>query len=290
MPQLGLLYLLVFLPMNMLSGNNTPLESMPPWLATIMQASPSTHFVSLAQAILYRGAGFAVIWLQFVIVGLIGGLFLGLALLRFRGSRVRLPSAGAHKVAAVISRRNAASHSADQLVGATALTVVTGFSDAVSACGGVWRYSRQPTAVAAWRVSMSSNIILAGAAELRRRMSNGDQPAREMRCWELRLRGHWSDLRIGATTVWRDGPTWLFSLPVDLRGIAPGDVAVQLYAEPLNGGQPFVDELSTTPSNPGIYIGSAPASRPAEEYTVRIIPRHTGAAVPAELPLILWRK
>jgi len=84
MPQLGLLYLLVFLPMNMLSGSNTPLESMPPWLATIMQASPSTHFVSLAQAILYRGAGFTVVWPQFVIVALIGGVFLGLALLRFR--------------------------------------------------------------------------------------------------------------------------------------------------------------------------------------------------------------
>ena len=76
--------LLVFLPMNMLSGSNTPLESMPPWLATMMQASPSTHFVSFAQAILYRGAGFAVVWPDFVIVALIGGLFLGLALLRFR--------------------------------------------------------------------------------------------------------------------------------------------------------------------------------------------------------------
>jgi ABC-2 type transport system permease protein len=84
MPQLGLLYLLVFLPLNMLSGSNTPLESMPAWLATIMQASPSTHFVSLAQAILYRGAGFAVVWPQFVTVALIGGLFLGLSLLRFR--------------------------------------------------------------------------------------------------------------------------------------------------------------------------------------------------------------
>jgi ABC-2 type transport system permease protein len=50
MPQLGLLYLLVFLPMNMLSGSNTPLESMPAWLATLAQASPSTHFVSFAQA------------------------------------------------------------------------------------------------------------------------------------------------------------------------------------------------------------------------------------------------
>jgi len=84
MPQLGLLFMLVFLPMNMLSGSNTPLESMPPWLATIMHASPSTHFVSFAQAILYRGAGFAVVWPKFVIVALIGGLFLGLSLLRFR--------------------------------------------------------------------------------------------------------------------------------------------------------------------------------------------------------------
>ena len=84
MPQLGLLYLLVYMPMAMLSGSNTPLESMPPWLATVMQASPSTHFVSFAQAILYRGAGVTVVWPQFVIVALIGGVFLGLALLRFR--------------------------------------------------------------------------------------------------------------------------------------------------------------------------------------------------------------
>ena len=84
MPQLGLLFMLVFLPMNMLSGSNTPLESMPNWLATLMQASPSTHFVSFAQAILYRGAGFTVVWREFLIVALIGGFFLILALWRFR--------------------------------------------------------------------------------------------------------------------------------------------------------------------------------------------------------------
>jgi ABC-2 type transport system permease protein len=84
MPQLGLLFMLVFLPMNMLSGSNTPLESMPPWLATIMQASPSTHFVSFAQSILYRGAGLDVVWPQFIAVAGIGGLFFVLAILRFR--------------------------------------------------------------------------------------------------------------------------------------------------------------------------------------------------------------
>jgi ABC-2 type transport system permease protein len=84
MPQLGLLIILVALPMNMLSGNNTPLESMPPLLGLAMQASPSTHFVAVAQAILYRGAGFDVVWPHYMIIAIIGVLFLGLAVLRFR--------------------------------------------------------------------------------------------------------------------------------------------------------------------------------------------------------------
>jgi ABC-2 type transport system permease protein len=80
MPQLGLLFMLVYVPMNQLSGSNTPLESMPAWLAAAMQASPSTHFVSFAQAILYRGAGMDAVWPEFVIVALIGSLFFALAI------------------------------------------------------------------------------------------------------------------------------------------------------------------------------------------------------------------
>lgn len=86
MPQLGLLYMQVAVPMNILSGNATPLESMPRWLAIAMQASPSTHFVSFAQAILYRGAGLDVVWPQFVAVAAIASLFLMLSLLRFRSA------------------------------------------------------------------------------------------------------------------------------------------------------------------------------------------------------------
>jgi ABC-2 type transport system permease protein len=83
-PQLGLLFLLVYLTLAMLSGANTPLKSMPVWLATLLQVSPTVHFVSFAQAILYRGAGFAVVWPEFAVVAVIGGFFLGLALRRFR--------------------------------------------------------------------------------------------------------------------------------------------------------------------------------------------------------------
>jgi ABC-2 type transport system permease protein len=89
MPQLGLLFILVAVPLNMLSGSNTPFESMPAFLRAIMQVSPSTHFVTFTQAILYRGAGLDVVWPQYLAVAAMGVLFLGLGLLRFRSVAVQ---------------------------------------------------------------------------------------------------------------------------------------------------------------------------------------------------------
>jgi ABC-2 type transport system permease protein len=84
MPQLGLLFILIVLPMNMLSGGFTPLESEPEWLQMAMQLSPSTHFVAFAQAILFRGAGFDVVWPRFAATAGIGALFFAWSLARFR--------------------------------------------------------------------------------------------------------------------------------------------------------------------------------------------------------------
>jgi ABC-2 type transport system permease protein len=84
MPQFGLLFILVVLPMIILSGGNTPLESMPEGLQRFMEAFPATHFVRFAQAILYCGAGFNVVWPDFAAVAGIGALFFAVALLRFR--------------------------------------------------------------------------------------------------------------------------------------------------------------------------------------------------------------
>jgi ABC-2 type transport system permease protein len=84
MPQLGLLVILVILPLVLLSGAVTPRESMPQIIQTIMQAAPTTHFVSLTHAIIYRGAGFEVVWPQFVTLIGIGAVFFTTALLWFR--------------------------------------------------------------------------------------------------------------------------------------------------------------------------------------------------------------
>ena len=70
--------------MNLLSGGNTPLDSMPRFLQMVMRGSPSTHFVSVAQAILYHGAGFDVVWREFAATAAIGAVCFVGALLRFR--------------------------------------------------------------------------------------------------------------------------------------------------------------------------------------------------------------
>lgn len=84
MPQLGLLIILVLLPLQILSGGTTPRESMPELVQQIMLAAPTTHFVALAQAILYRGAGFAIVWPYMLAIAAIGTLFFVAALTRFR--------------------------------------------------------------------------------------------------------------------------------------------------------------------------------------------------------------
>ncbi len=84
MPQFGLLAIPVFVVMNLLSGSTTPLESMPVWLQNVMQFSPSTHYVALSQAVLYRGASWDVVWPQAIAMVAIGAVFFIAALLRFR--------------------------------------------------------------------------------------------------------------------------------------------------------------------------------------------------------------
>jgi ABC-2 type transport system permease protein len=84
MPQFALMAIPVFLILNMLSGATSPLESMPLVLQTVIQVSPTVHFVKLAQAVLFRAAGLEIVWPQLLILAGLGSLFLAAALARFR--------------------------------------------------------------------------------------------------------------------------------------------------------------------------------------------------------------
>jgi ABC-2 type transport system permease protein len=84
MPRFGLLSIPVFLVMYMLSGANTPLDSMPELLQRVMLVSPTTHFVAFTQSVVFRGAGLDLVWSHLAATFGLGALAFAVALARFR--------------------------------------------------------------------------------------------------------------------------------------------------------------------------------------------------------------
>lgn len=89
MPQFGLLAAPVYVVLYLLSGAATPVESMPELMQHIVQVSPTTQFVKLTQAVLYRDADLALVLPQLLAVSAAGALFLVIALTRFRSMLAR---------------------------------------------------------------------------------------------------------------------------------------------------------------------------------------------------------
>lgn len=84
MAQFALLFILVQMPMQLLSGALTPLEAMPDWLQTAVQLLPTKHYVALTQAILTRGAGIETVWPELLAILAMGAAAFVFSLLRFR--------------------------------------------------------------------------------------------------------------------------------------------------------------------------------------------------------------
>jgi ABC-2 type transport system permease protein len=85
MGQFGLLAIPVLVVTQLLSGSSTPMESMPVWLQYLMQTiSPTPHFVSFAQAVLFRGADITLVWRPLLAMLIIGVVYFTIAMSRFR--------------------------------------------------------------------------------------------------------------------------------------------------------------------------------------------------------------
>ena len=82
--QVGLLVMLMVMPIVMLSGTHTPLESMPEWLRHLMSISPMRYFIDITYTILLRGAGLEVLWDSVLAMTAIGVVLFALGMWRFR--------------------------------------------------------------------------------------------------------------------------------------------------------------------------------------------------------------
>lgn len=88
MAQFALLMIMAVMPMMMLSGGMSPVESQPQWVQYLTWFLPSRHYISFMQAIVYRGADFTIVWKEFATVLMMGVTFLAASLLLFRRSIV----------------------------------------------------------------------------------------------------------------------------------------------------------------------------------------------------------
>ena len=119
--------------------------------------------------------------------------------------------------------------------------------------------------------------------------------AKALRDWSDRLQRHWSSLRAGEPTVVGADGRWRFSVPVFGGDVPLASVRVELFADEGPDLPAEVITLHREQAIPGtanghIYAGEVEADRPAERYTVRIVPYHPAAHVPMELPLIAWQR
>jgi len=136
---------------------------------------------------------------------------------------------------------------------------------------------------------------LPAAIAYRARAASQGAAGAQMVDWQNELKQKWAALRFGDLKVETEGAQHVFELQVYLDDLDPAAVRVELYADGLAGGMPVRQEMKRLRSLVGSVGGHAygapvSATRPASDYTARLIPRHDGAAVPLEAPHILWQR
>jgi starch phosphorylase len=117
---------------------------------------------------------------------------------------------------------------------------------------------------------------------------------RQITSWVRTLREGWDALRIGGMTVDTLGDNHHFKAEIEFGALDPRAVRVELYANSLQDGPPTRAAMTRTDSSTKAaasfrYAASVPSSRPASDYTVRIVPAHSEANVPLEAAQILWQ-
>jgi len=146
----------------------------------------------------------------------------------------------------------------------------------------------------------TGNYYLPAAKAYEERSSYNSAPGAAIVKWQRHVADHWArlrfdDLRVEERNVEPDGNCHVFHVRAYLDELDPAAVRVELCAAAREGGEPVRvvmvrREALIGSENSYNFTASVPANRPAEDFTPRIVPFHTGAFVPLEANQILWYK
>jgi starch phosphorylase len=140
----------------------------------------------------------------------------------------------------------------------------------------------------------TENHYLPAASGYRERAAADSAIGASLLEWEEKIAQHWPSLRFGKVEIGTHDGLHSFRVEVFSNGLNPKELRVELYVNPIQGNVP--DAVSMTackacaePTGAQIYSAEVPATRPASDYTPRIIPYHANASIPLEAQQVLWQ-
>jgi len=108
------------------------------------------------------------------------------------------------------------------------------------------------------------------------------------------LKNKWKDIKFGEVQMENIDKGYLFHVPIQLNGISPDLLLMELYADGLIGDTPvkikMEPDLNSGNKGENIYHVLFTSSRQASDFTARITPVYEGISVPLEDNLILWQR
>ncbi len=136
---------------------------------------------------------------------------------------------------------------------------------------------------------------LPAAAAYRERTANKGEVGRQMVDWKHTVDSKWGSLRFGDVRIETSADQHTFEVEIFLNDLDPKTVRVELYAEGIDGGDPLREEMKRVQPlsdafHRSVYRATVPNTRPARDYTPRVMPQRSGVAVPLESARILWQR
>lgn len=141
----------------------------------------------------------------------------------------------------------------------------------------------------------TQRYYLPAAANYFARAANKGSTGVDIVSWRHRLEEKWPAVRFGESHISTSNTMHSFETPVYLNELGPAMVRVELFAEALDGETSIRQEMKCVRKLTGAaggytYSAQVPTSRPASDYTARIMPCFQGTAVPLEADYILWQR
>jgi starch phosphorylase len=136
---------------------------------------------------------------------------------------------------------------------------------------------------------------LTAATTYRERAADEGKVGRQVVDWQHAVDRKWDSLRFVNVQVETNAERHVFEVEIFLNDLDPNAVRVELYADGISDGDPVRVEMKCArpladASRRCGYHATVPTARPATDYTARVIPRHSGVAVPLESARILWQR